>query len=96
MRCAFDAISFAGRVLIGEGAEGEAPKLYVGEKLGAADFPKIDIALDALEGTTICATGGSNALSVIAFAKEGTFLHVPDIYIWKNSRWSKSERGNRY
>lgn len=83
MRKAFDAISFAGRVLIGEGEEGEAPMLYVGEKVGSADSPKIDIALDALEGTTICATGGSNAISVIAFAKEGNFLHVPDIYMEK-------------
>ena len=83
MRDAFDAISFAGRVLIGEGEEGEAPMLYVGEKVGSADSPRIDIALDALEGTTICATGGSNALSVIAFAKEGNFLHVPDIYMEK-------------
>ncbi|MDT8316612.1 MAG: class II fructose-bisphosphatase [bacterium] len=83
MRRAFDAISFAGRVHIGEGAEGCAPMLYVGERVGAADSPRIDIALDALEGTTICATGGSNALSVIAFANEGNFLNVPDIYMEK-------------
>ena len=83
MRNAFDAISFAGTVVIGEGEQGEATMLYVGEKVGATDSPRIDIALDALEGTTICATGGSNALSVIAFATEGNFLHVPDIYMQK-------------
>ena len=91
MRNAFDAISFAGTVLIGEGEQGEAPMLYVGEKVGAADSPRIDIALDALEGTTICATGGRNALSVIAFATEGNFLHVPDIYMQKIAVGSKGK-----
>lgn len=83
MRRAFDAIPFAGTVVIGEGERDEAPMLYIGEKVGSAESPRIDIALDPLEGTTICATGGNNALSVIAFAKEGNFLHSPDTYMEK-------------
>ena len=83
MRRAFDAIPFSGKVVIGEGERDEAPMLYIGEKVGSADSPRIDIALDPLEGTTICATGGNNALSVIAFAAEGNFLHAPDTYMEK-------------
>jgi fructose-1,6-bisphosphatase class II len=83
MRRAFDALPFAGRVVIGEGERDEAPMLYIGEEVGCADSPRIDIALDPLEGTTICATGGPNALSVIAFAEEGKFLHAPDTYMEK-------------
>lgn len=83
MRRAFDSIPFAGRVVIGEGERDEAPMLYIGEEVGNAKSPKIDIALDPLEGTTICATGGNNALSVIALAKEGNFLHAPDTYMEK-------------
>lgn len=83
MRRAFDAIPFAGRVVIGEGERDEAPMLYIGEEVGSAGTPRIDIALDPLEGTTICATGGNNALSVIAFAEEGSFLHAPDTYMEK-------------
>ncbi|MDH3974969.1 MAG: class II fructose-bisphosphatase [Deltaproteobacteria bacterium] len=83
MRRAFDAIPFAGRVVIGEGERDEAPMLYIGEEVGSGKSPRIDIALDPLEGTTICATGGNNALSVIAFAEEGKFLHAPDTYMEK-------------
>jgi len=83
MRKAFDAIPFAGKVVIGEGERDEAPMLYIGEEVGCAASPRIDIALDPLEGTTICATGGSNALSVIAIAEEGNFLHAPDTYMDK-------------
>ncbi len=83
MRRAFDSIAFAGRVVIGEGERDEAPMLYIGEEVGSGEAPKIDIALDPLEGTTICATGGNNALSVIALAKEGNFLHAPDTYMEK-------------
>lgn len=83
MRRAFDAIPFAGRVVIGEGERDEAPMLYIGEEVGSGEAPRIDIALDPLEGTTICATGGNNALSVIAFAEEGKFLHAPDTYMEK-------------
>ena len=83
MRRAFDAIPFAGRVVIGEGERDEAPMLYIGEEVGSGEAPRIDIALDPLEGTTICATGGNNALSVIALAQEGNFLHAPDTYMEK-------------
>ena len=83
MRRAFDAIPFAGRVVIGEGERDEVPMLYIGEEVGSGEAPRIDIALDPLEGTTICATGGNNALSVIAFAEEGKFLHAPDTYMEK-------------
>jgi len=83
MRRAFDALPFAGRVVIGEGERDEAPMLYIGEEVGCADSPRIDIALDPLEGTTICATGGANALSVIALAEDGKFLHAPDTYMEK-------------
>lgn len=83
MRSAFNSMPFAGRVVIGEGERDEAPMLYIGEEVGCADAPHIDIALDPLEGTTICATGGNNALSVIAFAERGKFLHAPDTYMEK-------------
>lgn len=83
MRRAFDAIPFAGKVVIGEGERDEAPMLYIGEEVGNGVSPRIDIALDPLEGTTICATGGNNALSVIAFAEEKGFLHAPDTYMEK-------------
>ena len=72
-----------GTVVIGEGERDEAPMLYIGEKVGTGSGPKIEIALDPLEGTTLCATGGQNALSVIAAAEEGGFLHAPDTYMEK-------------
>ena len=83
MRKAFNAVQFKGRVVIGEGERDEAPMLFIGEEVGAADSPKVDIAVDPLEGTTIVATGGNNALSVIAIAEEGGFLHAPDTYMQK-------------
>ncbi|HCU24105.1 MAG TPA: class II fructose-bisphosphatase, partial [Deltaproteobacteria bacterium] len=61
----------------------EAPMLYIGEKVGKGGGPKVDIALDPLEGTNLCATGGPNAISVIAIAEEGHFLHAPDTYMDK-------------
>ena len=76
-------LALDGTVRIGEGAEGEAEKLYVGETLGTGDGPKVDIALVALEGTTIVARGGPNALAVIAMAEDGGFLTVPNIYMDK-------------
>ncbi len=82
MRRAFDSVGIAGTVVIGEGERDEAPMLYIGEKVGAGG-PEIDIALDPLEGTTITATGGPNALSVIAMAEKGGFLHAPDTYMEK-------------
>ncbi len=83
MRSAFDSISFSGTVKIGEGERDEAPMLYIGEKVGNGEGPHFDIALDPLEGTTICAKGGPNSLSVIAIAEEGNFLHAPDTYMEK-------------
>jgi fructose-1,6-bisphosphatase II / sedoheptulose-1,7-bisphosphatase len=69
--------------VIGEGERDEAPMLYIGEKVGSGDGPRIDIALDPLEGTTITAKGGSNALAVIAMAEAGGFLNAPDVYMDK-------------
>jgi fructose-1,6-bisphosphatase class II len=85
MRKAFDSVAIDGTVVIGEGERDEAPMLYIGEKVGLnlQDSPKIDIALDPLEGTTICATGGVGAISVIAVAERGGFLHAPDTYMDK-------------
>jgi fructose-1,6-bisphosphatase class II len=82
MRRAFDALAIDGTVVIGEGERDEAPMLYIGEKVGSGG-PKVDIALDPLEGTTICATGAPNALAVIAMADGGNLLHCPDTYMAK-------------
>ena len=82
MRRAFDALAIDGTVVIGEGERDEAPMLYIGEKVGSGG-PKVDIALDPLEGTTICATGAPNALAVIAMADGGNLLHCPDTYMSK-------------
>ena len=82
MRKAFDALAIDGTVVIGEGERDEAPMLYIGEKVGCGG-PKVDIALDPLEGTTICATGGPNALAVLAMADGGNLLHCPDTYMSK-------------
>jgi fructose-1,6-bisphosphatase class II len=82
MRKAFDALAIEGTVVIGEGERDEAPMLYIGEKVGSGG-PKVDIALDPLEGTTICATGAPNALAVIAMADAGNLLHCPDTYMEK-------------
>ncbi len=82
MRRAFNALPIDGTIVIGEGERDEAPMLYIGEKVGAGG-PKVDIALDPLEGTTICATGAPNALAVIAMADHGNFLHSPDTYMDK-------------
>ncbi|MCH6544758.1 MAG: class II fructose-bisphosphatase [Deltaproteobacteria bacterium] len=83
MRQAFDSVSFNGTVVIGEGERDEAPMLYIGERLGDSRGVAVDIAVDPLEGTTICANGGPNALSVIAIADQGKFLHCPDTYMDK-------------
>lgn len=82
MREALNGLSIAGTVRIGEGERDEAPMLYIGEEVGAGG-PAIDIALDPLEGTTITAKGGPNALAVIAMAEEGGFLNAPDTYMDK-------------
>ena len=85
MRKAFDELYMDGTVVIGEGERDEAPMLYIGEKVGGAPGkgPKIDIALDPLEGTTITAKAGPNALAVLAAAKEGDLLNAPDTYMDK-------------
>ncbi len=85
MRKAFDSVRIDGTVVIGEGERDEAPMLYIGEKVGQKkdDCPAIDIALDPLEGTTICAKGGVGAISVIAVAERNGFLHAPDTYMDK-------------
>jgi fructose-1,6-bisphosphatase II / sedoheptulose-1,7-bisphosphatase len=85
MRQAFDQLAIDGTVVIGEGERDEAPMLYIGEKVGGAPGkgPRIDIALDPLEGTTITAKAGPNALAVLAAAEEGCLLNAPDVYMEK-------------
>jgi fructose-1,6-bisphosphatase II / sedoheptulose-1,7-bisphosphatase len=83
MRQVLNGLAIDGTVVIGEGERDEAPMLFIGERVGTGQGPKIDIALDPLEGTTITAKGGSNALSVIAMAEEGGFLNAPDVYMDK-------------
>src|SRR5690606_17817905 len=85
MRHAFDQLDIDGTVVIGEGERDEAPMLYIGEKVGGAPGrgPKIDIALDPLEGTTITAKAGPNALAVLAAAEKGCLLNAPDVYMDK-------------
>ncbi len=83
MRNALNSLNIDGMVVIGEGERDEAPMLYIGEKVGTGQGPQLDIALDPLEGTTITATGGPNALAVVAMAEKGGFLHAPDVYMNK-------------
>jgi fructose-1,6-bisphosphatase class II len=83
MRASLNRVHMDATVVIGEGERDEAPMLYIGEKVGTGGGPRAEIALDPLEGTTLCATGGPNALSVIAAAEEGGFLHAPDTYMDK-------------
>jgi fructose-1,6-bisphosphatase II len=85
MRKAFNEMHIRGTIVIGEGERDEAPMLFIGEKVGrsTAEDPEVDIALDPLEGTTITATGGPNALSVIAMADKGNLLNAPDTYMDK-------------
>jgi fructose-1,6-bisphosphatase II / sedoheptulose-1,7-bisphosphatase len=82
MRKALNSLAIDGTVVIGEGERDEAPMLYIGEKVGQGG-PRVDIALDPLEGTTITAKGGPNALAVIAMAEQGGFLNAPDVYMDK-------------
>jgi fructose-1,6-bisphosphatase II / sedoheptulose-1,7-bisphosphatase len=83
MRRALNILDIEGTVVIGEGERDEAPMLYIGEKVGTGKGPKVDIALDPLEGTSITARGGANALAVVALAQAGGFLHAPDVYMDK-------------
>ncbi len=85
MRRTMDEVEMRGRIVIGEGERDEAPMLFIGEKVGAAQGsgPRIDIALDPLEGTTITAKAGPNALAVLAIAEKGGLLNAPDVYMEK-------------
>ena len=83
LRDAFNKLEIQGTVVIGEGERDEAPMLYIGEKVGTGSGPKIDIALDPLEGTTLTAKAMANALAVVAMAQGGTLLHAPDVYMDK-------------
>lgn len=83
MRSILDSVECDATVVIGEGERDEAPMLYIGEKVGSGNGPQLDIALDPLEGTTVCATGGYNSISVMAIAEKGHFLNAPDTYMKK-------------
>lgn len=83
MRKAARSIAINGTIVVGEGEPGASDILYSGERVGTGEGPEIDVAIDALEGATICATGGFNALSIIAFAERGGFLRCPDTYMEK-------------
>lgn len=85
MRKAFDLVPIKGTVVIGEGERDNAPMLFIGEKVGAAtdNAPEVDIAVDPLEGTTITAKAGANALAVLAIADKGCLLNAPDVYMDK-------------
>jgi fructose-1,6-bisphosphatase II len=84
MRTAFEGLDMDGRIVIGEGERDEAPMLYIGELVGNRESKqKCDIAVDPLEGTNLCATGASGAISVVAIAERGKFLHAPDTYMEK-------------
>ncbi|MBI3668320.1 MAG: class II fructose-bisphosphatase [Acidobacteria bacterium] len=89
MRKVMDSVPMDGTIVIGEGERDEAPMLYIGEKVGAAlhnkshHYPSVDIAVDPLEGTNLCATGAPNAIAVLAASEKGGLLHAPDIYMEK-------------
>src|SRR5205823_2596616 len=88
MRRAFEDVPIAGTIVIGEGERDEAPMLYIGEPVGATPgdgvrYPEIDIAVDPLEGTNLCATGAANAIAVLAASERGGLLHAPDCYMQK-------------
>ena len=83
MRAMLDSIDCDATVVIGEGKRDEAPMLYLGEKVGSGTGSKLEIALDPLEGTTICAHGGPNSISVMAIGEVGNLLHAPDTYMLK-------------
>jgi len=83
MRAVFDSVHVAGEVVIGEGEMDEAPMLYIGERVGCAEKPLVDIAVDPLEGTNIVAKGLTGAISVLAVSEKGGLLHAPDMYMEK-------------
>src|SRR5689334_15427253 len=92
MRKTMDSVEIDGTIVIGEGERDEAPMLYIGEKVGMGahqklpfgiEFPSVDIAVDPLEGTNLCATGAPNAIAVLAASSRGGLLHAPDLYMEK-------------
>lgn len=83
MRSELNSLDIDGRVVIGEGERDEAPMLFIGEEIGTKKGPKVDIAVDPLEGTTLCAKSMPNSLAVLAMAEGGSLLHAPDIYMEK-------------
>src|SRR2546422_10039165 len=92
MRSVMDTVPIDGTIVIGEGERDEAPMLYIGERVGmahalhgstAGGFPQVDIAVDPLEGTNLCATGAPNAIAVLAASSKGGLLHAPDLYMGK-------------
>ncbi len=92
MRCSLDDVPIDGKVVIGEGERDEAPMLYIGERVGRAHaagasaaeaYSQVDIAVDPLEGTNLCATGAPNAIAVLAASERGGLLHAPDLYMEK-------------
>ena len=83
MRREMDSLAIDGTIVIGEGERDEAPMLYIGEKVGRGNGPRVDIAVDPLEGTNLCATGSPNAIAVLASASAGGLLHAPDLYMEK-------------
>ena len=85
MRDAFERVPARGTIVIGEGERDEAPMLYIGEKVGpdSPALPEVDIAVDPLEGTNLCATGGPGSMAVLAVAKKGDLLAAPDTYMYK-------------
>jgi fructose-1,6-bisphosphatase class II len=91
MRLTLDTVPIDGTIVIGEGERDEAPMLYIGERVGKANavntdgehYPKVDIAVDPLEGTNLCCTGAPNALAVLAASDQGGLLHAPDLYMEK-------------
>src|SRR5229473_160621 len=92
MRKTMDSVEIDGTIVIGEGERDEAPMLFIGEKVGLGhkpgiedgdSFPEVDIAVDPLEGTNLCATGSSNAIAVMACSEKGGLLRAPDLYMQK-------------
>lgn len=83
MRSMLDSVECDGKIVIGEGERDEAPMLYIGEKVGSGKGMELEIAVDPLEGTTICANGGYNSISVMAIGEKGNLMHAPDTYMDK-------------
>ena len=83
MRTALNSLDIDGKIVIGEGERDEAPMLYIGEEVGTGKGPRVDIAVDPLEGTTMCAKNQTNSLACIAIAEQGGLLNAPDVYMDK-------------